>query len=647
MADEEYKRPSPEQLLKLSQQAETAKHRGRLTVYFGFAPGVGKTFAMLSDARQRKNDGVDMVVGYVETHERKETDALLEGMEIIQPLIVEYMGIKLRELDTAKVLERKPALVIVDELAHTNTPGHHNTKRYMNIDEILNAGIDVYTTVNVQHIESLNDTISQITGIRIRETVPDTFIESASEIKLIDLPPEELLKRLGEGKVYVKDMAGLAVNSFFRPGNLLALRQLALRIVADRVDESMRGYMRAHAIAGPWPAKEFILAAVLASPYAEKLVRSAFRLANEIDAEWIAFYVETEKHNKLSQQEKDWLNKAMDLAKKLGANVVWIKGNDVVQGIVDYIKDNNVTTIVMGKSRHFGLFSSISKKILTKTPLIDIYMVDAKIDSKKPRMTLRKPLITSSPKKYASGILSVAAVSFIAFILRNNLSQINLLFLLLLPVIVSAIYIGRGPSFIAAMISILIFDYLFVKPYYSLAISDTGYLLSYTIYMVIAIVVSNLAYKLRNRMELLKQSEAKNIAFYGLSRDLVTAGNVEQTLAILVRHTTQIFRCDIAIFFPSNDKSVVGTKTAGFDVNEKVLAVASWVLLNKQSAGHGTNTLPQERASYLPMMVKDKIIGVIGFLFEDSGQVITPENLAVMETIARLGAIALERNRVK
>jgi two-component system sensor histidine kinase KdpD len=645
MADQEYKRPSPEALLKLTQQDEASKNRGKLTIYFGFAPGVGKTYAMLTDAIQHKHDGIDVVVGYVETHGRKETDALLEGLEVIPPLVIEYMGVKLKETNLKKVLERKPKLVLVDELAHTNAHGSHNSKRYMDIEEILNAGIDVYTTLNVQHIESLNDTISQITGIRIRETVPDTFIESAGEIKLIDLPPEELLKRLAEGKVYVKDMVGLAVNSFFRSGNLLALRQLALRIVADRVDERMRGYMHAHAIAGPWPAKEFILAAVFASPYAEKLVRSAFRLANEVNAEWIAFYAETEKHKKLSAQEIEWLNKAMDLAKRLGAGVVWIKADNVVQAIVDYAGNNNVTMIVMGKSRHFGLFPSISKKILTKTHLIDIYMIDAKIDTEKPKMAFRKPLITSSPKKYAWGILSVVAASLVALILRSHLSQINLLFLLLLPVIVSAIYIGRGPSFISAIISILVFDYLFVTPYYSFAISDTGYFFSYTIYMVIAIIISNLAYKLRNKIGLLKQSEAKNIAFYGLSRDLVTAANVEQVLTILVRHTTQIFRCNMAIFFPSNDKLVVKTKTTGFDVNEKVLAVSSWVLLNKQSAGHGTNTLPQERATYLPMMVEDNIIGVIGFLFEDPGQVITPENLVVMETIARLGAIAIERSK--
>ncbi len=647
MADEDYRRPNPEELLKLSHQEAAAQNRGKLTVYFGFAPGVGKTYAMLSDARLRKNEGADVVIGYVETHGRKETDALIEGLEIIEPRALEYMGVKLREMNTLNVIGRKPRLAIVDELAHTNAPGSLNPKRYMDIQEILNAGIDVYTTLNVQHIESLNDIVSQITGIRVRETVPDTFIESAQEMRLIDLTPEELLKRLDEGKVYVKDMAGLAVNSFFRPGNLLALRQLALRVVADRVDDRMRGYMQAHAIAGPWPVRESILVAVYASPYAEKLIRSAFRLVTETNAEWTAFYAETDRHKKLSARELEWLNKSMDLAKKLGAGVVWIKANDIVQAIAEYTADNNVTKIVMGKSRRFGLFPSIPQKIMTSTPNIDLYLIDAETEAGSHPVKFRKPVFTSGWVKYAGGILAVTAASLAAFVLRHDLSQINLLFVILLPVILNALFIGRGPSIVSALLSIMIFDYFFVPPLYSFAVSDTGYFVSYIISLFIAVLISNLAYKLRTKVDLLKQSEARNIAFYGLSRDLVTAVNEEQVLAILVRHTTRIFPCDLAIFFPGTDRLNVKTKTPGFDVNDKVLAVASSVVLNRQSAGHGTSTLPQEKATYLPMLVEDTLVGVIGFLFDPPGQVILPENLAVMETIARLGAMALERNRPK
>ncbi len=292
--------------------------------------------------------------------------------------------------------------------------------------------------MNVQHIESLNDIVFQITNVRMRETVPDTVIEAADEIKLIDLPPEELVKRLHEGKVYVKDMAESAVQKFFRPGNLLALRQLALRAVAGSVDEKMRTYMQAHAIAGPWQAKERVLVGVFASPYAEKLIRAAFRLANDIDAEWIAFYVETERHKTLSEKEKEWLNKALDLAKQLGARLVWMKGSDVSEEMADYARNNNVTKIVIGKPRRFWLLQSIPRKLLTRTPNIDIYLLDARVD---PKLMPRKRMTFAGPINYAIGILAVGVVSLIAFLLRNSLNEVNLLFLLLLPVILTALFI--------------------------------------------------------------------------------------------------------------------------------------------------------------------------------------------------------------
>jgi two-component system sensor histidine kinase KdpD len=640
MAEEEFKRPSPEALLELAQKEEAQERRGRLTIYFGSAPGVGKTYAMLSDARLRKLEGMDVVAGYVETHGRPETDVLLEGLEIIPPLVVEYMGLQLKEVDLGKVLARKPKLVLVDELAHTNAPGLRHTKRYQDVEEILNAGIDVYTTLNVQHIESLNDIIFRITNIRVHETVPDTIIEVADEVKLIDLPPEELLKRLDEGKVYVKDIAGVAVDEFFRPANLLALRQLALRVVAGSVDEKMRHYMQAHAIAGPWPVKERVLVGIFASPYAEKLVRAAFRLASQIDAECIAYHVETERDKRLSEKEKDWLNNALELARKLGAQVVWIKGSDVTQEIADYAQDHNVTKIVIGKPRHFGIFPSIPRKLLMKTPNIDIYLLDAKA---KPKSLPRKRVLHSRPANYAISFLAVCIMSLIAFLLRGTLSQINLLFLLFLPLILSALYLGRGPSIFAALIAILIFDYLFVPPYFTLTISDLEYFLWFVVYVVVVLVISNLALKLRSKVEMLRQSESRSTTLYALSRDLVTAHTVEQVLSILVQHITQIFPCQMAIFLPIDGEPIVKAKTVDFDINPNVLGVASWVLLNKQPAGRGTETLPEAKALYLPMMTTDNVVGVMGLLFEKADKVLTPENQVIMETIARLGAMAIER----
>jgi two-component system sensor histidine kinase KdpD len=640
MPEEEYKRPSPEALLEVAQKVEASEKRGKLTVYFGSAPGVGKTYAMLSDARIRKKEGMDVVAGYVETHGRPETDALLEGLEILAPLIVKYMGVRLKEIDLDKVFARRPKLVLVDELAHTDAPGLRNAKRYQDVEEILNAGIDVYTTMNVQHVESLNDIVYQITNIRVRETVPDTVIEGADEIKLIDLPPEELIKRLHEGKVYVKDMAMSAVHKFFRPGNLLALRQLALRAVAGSVDEKMRTYMKAHAIAGPWQAKERVLVGVFASPYAEKLIRAAFRLANDLDAEWIAFYVETERHRTLSGKEKEWLNKALDLAKQLGARLVWMKGGDVTEVMADYARNNNITKLVIGKPRRFWLLQSIPRKLLAKTPNIDIYLLDARVDAK---LMPRKRIAFVRPVNYVMGSLSVGVMSLITFLLRNSLNQVNQFLLLLFPVILSALYLGRGPSIFAAITSILFFDYLFVPPYFTFVVGDVQYFVSFIAYIIVVGVISNLASQLRSRMELLKQSEVKNIALYGLSRDLVTAHTVEHVLSLMVRHALQIFPCEMVIFLPEGEDLTVKAKTPDFEVDPQVLGVASWVFINKQSAGRSTNTLPQAKAYYLPMMSGEKIIGVAGFDFKGSEETITTEKRAVLKTIARLGAMAIER----
>ena len=640
MAEEEYKRPSPEALLEVARKEEISGKRGKLTIYFGSAPGVGKTYAMLTDAKIRKREGTDVVAGYVETHGREETDALLDGLEIIPPLVVKYMGVKLREVDLGKVLARKPKLVLVDELAHSDAPGLRNAKRHQDIEEILNAGIDVYTTMNVQHVESLNDIVYQITNIRVHETVPDTVIEGADEIKLVDLPPEELIKRLNEGKVYVKGMAMNAVHNFFRPGNLLALRQLALRAVAGSVDEKMRTYMRAHAIAGPWQAKERVLVGVFASPYAEKLIRAAFRLANDIDAEWIAFYAETERHKTLSGKEKEWLNKALDLAKQLGARMIWMKGSDLTEVMSDYARNNNVTKIIIGKPRRFWLLQSIPRKLLTRTPNIDIYLLDARVD---PRVMPRKRMIFAGPMNYVMSVLSVGVVSLIAFLLSKNLNETNLLFLMLLPVILSALYLGKGPSIAAAITSIMIFDYLFIPPHFTFVVGDVQYFVSFIVFIMVIGVISNLASRLHGKVELLKQSEVKNIALYSLSRDLVTTNTVEQVLSLMVRHTLQVFPCEMVIFLPEGEKLSVKAKTPDFEINPQALGVASWVFINKQTAGRSTSTLPQAKAYYLPIMSGEKIIGVAGVDFKGKEEAMTTEKRVVLKTIVRLGAMAMER----
>ena len=642
MNEEVKPRPEPEELLKLAQREEAARRRGKLTIYLGAAPGVGKTYAMLSDARLRQQEGLDVVVGYAETHGRPETDALLEGLEQLPPLEIDYRGFKLRDFDLEAALARKPQLILVDELAHTNAPGLRHVKRFQDVEELLEAGIDVFSTVNVQHLESLNDVINQVVGIRVKETVPDTVAANAEDIKLIDLPPEELIKRLHEGKVYVKDIVGIAVEKYFRPGNLLALRELALRTVAGTVDEKMRQYMREFAIGGIWPTRERVLTAVFASPFAEKLVRSAYRLATEIDAELIAFHVETEKNKEFTGQEVDWLNKALNLAKRLGARVVWIKGADVAREIADYATRNNVTKVVIGKPKKHRFLPTLSSNILINTPNIDIYMMDS--GEARVRFEPKPGRALTLPVRYLSALLLLGLFTLFAFLLRDYLNQVDLLFLLVLAPVLSALYLGRGPSILVTVVSIFVFDLLFVQPYYTFAVSDRQYFISFIVYLATVVIISNLALWRRGKMKLLRESEAKNVALYGLSRDLIAARNLEQVLSLLMRHTRQLFDCEAAVFLPEEGLLKVKAKSEGFEVDSHTIGVASWAFENEQMAGRGTSTLPEARALYIPMMYNEQDVGVMGILGEQD-LLASPEQQVILDTIAGLGAMALERIR--
>lgn len=635
----EEERPEPESLLEIAEQEEATKKHGKLTIYFGAAPGVGKTYSMLNDSRVRKLEGVDVVVGHVETHGRAETEALLEGLEIVPSVITDYKGINLKEMDLDSVLQRSPELVLVDELAHTNAPDSRHVKRYQDVEELLKAGINVYTTLNVQHLESLNDIVFNITGVRVRETIPDTVFQSAYEIMLVDLPPEELLMRLKGGKVYTKDMAKNAVERFFKSGNLLALREMSLRLVAGSVDEKMLQYMRAHAIGGPWSVTERVLVGVFASPYAEQLVRSAFRIASEINAEWIALYVETAKHAQFSDKELEWLKNALKLAEKLGARVAWIKGDDIAGEMARYAQSHNVTKIVMGKPRRFGLFPTLARKIMVRTEDIDIFLFAGKGEKTAPR----KKIDMVSPVNYIFSASAVILGALLGLLFRDILGQVNLLFLMLLPVVLIALFLGRSPSIFAAILSVIFFNFLFVEPYFTFAISDVKYFLSFLLFIAFTFLISNLASDLHSKVEQLRLSESRNAALYELSHDLVTARSIEHVMHMIILHTRQIFSCGMAIFLPENGHISVGASTDRIQTDQKELAVATWVWINDKPAGMGTDTLPEAKAYYLPMKTTTNVKGVVGFSFDDPEQSLTPENKLVLDTIARLGALAIER----
>lgn len=447
-------RPDPDELLAHARHIERRRHRGRLKIFLGYAAGVGKTYAMLDAARQRQQGGVDVVAAYVETHGRADTQAKLEGLEAIPRAQVMHRGVTLEELDLDAVLARRPQLALVDELAHTNAPGGRHVKRYMDVDELLAHGIDVYTTVNIQHLESFNDVVAQITGVTVRETIPDGLLDEADEIELVDLPPEELLDRLREGKVYVPERAALAIERFFRKGNLTALREIALRRAAERVDDQMRDYMSSRAIPGPWPAAERLLVCVSPSPASERLVRIGRRLADQLDGEWFALYVETHGQAELSEVEKDRLARTLLLAESLGAKTVQLPGHSVADTVAQYARSHNVTKIVVGEPRYPRwlevLRGSVLSDIVRKSGDIDVYVISAENEERQ-RFWFWPGELRSPWYQYLKGVAAVALATALGEIVDPFLAPTNLVMVYLLAVVVTALRWGRGPSALAAV----------------------------------------------------------------------------------------------------------------------------------------------------------------------------------------------------
>jgi len=633
----EEERPIPESLLEI---AEEKQKRGKLTIYLGAMPGVGKTYAMLNDAHIKKQEGIDIKVGFVETHGRKETEKLLEGLDTIPSLEVDYSGIKLKEINLDEILRIKPQICIIDELPHTSPPMFRNKKRYQDIEEVLNAGIDVWTAMNVQHMESISDIVYQITGVRVRETIPDEFVKNADEIKLIDLPPEELIQRLKEGKVYVPDLAQEAIKRYFRPGNIMALRELSMRIAADKLNKKLNTYMKEHAIAGPWAIKERIVVGIYASPFAEHLVRATYRVANEIDAEWIAIYVETEKHAYLTDKELDWLQKALELAKSLGAEIVWIKDDDVPNAIIRYIKSHNINKIIMGKPKKFPIFrGSIFRKIAQNTKYVDIFMLDPPIaeaelfNISKKRINFPKLYL---PKIYNIfiGLFLVFLATFIGLQFRNYLNQLNLVFLFLLALSLAALMLDTYSTIFATLISIVIFDYFFVPPYYSFAISDINYFLSYTVFALMIVFINLLSIRLKRNLKKLQKSEEKSNVLFELSRKLLRINSKEECISITIRYV-KMFVEDMAIFLKAKDSIHMEALTKNININDRVKTIVQWCIKNKKPAGVSTQTFSEDPYFYIPLIYKDDVYGVMIFDMSKSKET-NYETISILETIADL-----------
>lgn len=648
-------RPDPDALLrKVTDEAARAR-RARLTIFFGFAPGVGKTFAMLASARARAAEGADVVVGCVETHGRVETARRLEGLEIIPRRLVAHRGVMLEELDLDRVLARRPEIVLVDELAHTNAPALRHAKRWQDVLDLLDAGIHVHTTLNVQHVESLNDVVAQITGVTVRETVPDAVLDRADAIELVDLPPEVLLARLRDGKVYAGDQAARAARSFFQRGNLLALRELALRRTAEHVDADVLAYREANDIAKTWPAGERILVCVSASPASARLVRAARRMASGLRAQLVAAYVEPVETTRVTDADRARLEANLRLAESLGAEVVRLVGARVSETILEHARKHNVTRIVVGKPTHGRLRDRIRGSLLDEIVRgsgdIDVHVIsgDATGAPARPAPVEDARAAPPEPTAYVSALALVALGTSVAWLGRATFAMPDLAMVYLLVIIVVAVRLGRGPSFLASAASIAAFDFFFVPPYFTFAVTDVRHVFTFAMLFGVATLLSTLTLRLRRQELDARARETRTATLYALSRELGSAVDARAAAAVLARHAADVFRSGAAVFLASSSRTDGALEAAASSgviaLDAPALGVCRWVLEHGRAAGRGTDTLPGAPVLCVPIGTETRTVGALALATADERARSRPER-DFLDAFVRPCALAIERARL-
>jgi len=641
-------RPDPDALLRRVEGEEARRRRGRLKVFFGASPGVGKTYAMLEAARRVSAAGTDVVIGWVETHGRAETAALTEGLDRLPPREVEYRGVTLREFDLDAALARRPALLLLDELAHTNAPGSRHAKRWQDGQELLDAGIDVYTTLNVQHVESLNDLVNQITGVAVRETVPDRVLDEADEVEFVDLPPEELLQRLAEGKVYLPEQAARAVREFFRRGNLIALRELALRRTAEHVDADMEDYRRDHAIDRTWPVAERIVVCIRPHPESPRLVRAARRMAARLRAEWIVVYVESPSQPPLTASEREALAAAMKLAEQLGADTTVLTGEDVSATLIDFARERNVSKILVGKPAHARwrdrIRGSLLDDLVRGSGEIDVYFIAGEKTERAARPPA-PPHRRSPPGSYLAAAVVVAFSTLVCWAMFGRFDNSNLIMVYLLGVSFVAVRLGRGPSVLAACLSVAAFDFGFVPPYLTFAVTDTQYLLTFAVMLVVGLLISTLAVRVRGQADAARRREQRTQLLYSVSRELGGLRAPEEIARITCRYVTEAVRGPAVLLRPGAT-GTLAPEAGSIAAEPRESSVAQWVLDHGQPAGLGTDTLPGASALYLPLRSGERTLGVLALRPDESLLPLSPDQLDVVEAVARQAAASLDRARL-
>ncbi|MBK8175095.1 MAG: sensor histidine kinase KdpD [Rhodospirillales bacterium] len=645
-------RPSPEELLKTAQR----ENRGRLKIFLGAAPGVGKTFEMLLTAQARRREGVDVVVGVVETHGRIETDQLLNGLAIIPRRQVEYRGLILDEMDLDAILARRPKLVLVDELAHTNVAGSRHPKRYLDAEELLAAGIDVFTTLNIQHVESLNDVVARITRIRVRETVPDGVLDAADDIEVVDIAPDDLIQRVKEGKVYVPKTAQRALDHYFAPGNLTALRELALRRTAQRVDEQLLSHMRRHAIRGPWAAGERVVVCLNESEGCAALIRQTKRMADRLHAPWTALYVATSRTQRLTDAERDRIADWQRLAERLGGEAQTVPGLDVVEEILRFAGDNNVTQIIVGKSNRSRWFEmvhgSVVHDLVRRAGGIGVHVSSGDKDDHRDATaakTVRAKQVSRAPAifAYVATCATVGVALAIGLLLQPFLGIENVDLIFLLAVVFVAGRYGLWPSIVASVVSVLAYNFFFLPPLHTFTITNPAHVLALVFFLAAALVASHLAGRVRDQAHSTRLRARTSEALFAFSRKLAGVATLDDLLWAAAFQIASMLKLNVVILVHEDNQLVVHV---GYPPEDQMdgadLAAAHWTWKHNRPAGRGAETLPGGKRLFIPIRTSRGPVGVIGLDREQPGPLLTPDERRLLDALLDQTAVAIERVRL-
>jgi two-component system sensor histidine kinase KdpD len=648
-------RPSPEALLEAARREESRV--GKLRIFVGAAPGVGKTYEMLQQAHARRKDGYDVVAGVVETHGRRETEALLEGLEVVPRRRTEYKGQWLEEMDLDAIIARRPQIVLVDELAHTNAEGSRHPKRYLDVEELMNRGIDVYTTVNIQHIESLNDVVAQITHVRVRETVPDAVFDRADAVELVDLTPDDLIQRLKEGKVYVPKQAERALEHFFSPANLTALRELALRRTAERVDEQLLTEMQAHAIQGPWAAGERILVCISEDPRCAGLVRYSKRLADRLHGPWTALYVEGKRAVQLSEEARDRIADTLRLADALGGDAVTLPASDgnIADDVIRYAQANNMTQIVIGKSARTRWFEilhgSVVHDLVRRSGNISVHVIAGDtvagepIPKKSVRAAERDDTFNARP--YVAALVAVALALGFGELIETWVGIGNVDLVFLTAIVAIAVRFGLFPSLLASIASALAYNFFFLPPIYTLTITDPANLVAFGFFTLVAVIVSSVAARARTQAVAATDRARVTESLYSFSRKLAGAGTLDDVLWATAYQTALMLKVRVVLLLPGDGSIAVKAGYPPEDIlDDADLAAAKWAWENDRSAGRGSDTLPGAKRLFLPMHTGRGAIGVMGIDSDKLGPLLTPDQRRLLDALRDQGALAIERVRL-